>query len=115
MTPAEEAHFVELWQQGASYRQIAQAVGCGLGTMGTWASALVAQGKIQPRPRGGAYPHRRAKARPADPSPPVQRPVQTFDTGAVSSVGTGADHGTAPLPEGRGRALEPVDQPGDSR
>jgi hypothetical protein len=90
MTPADEARFVQLWQQGASYRELAAALGCPLGTVASRSAALVAQGKIQPRPRGGDYPSRRAKARPGDPPPPVQRPVQTTDTGAVHSVDTGA-------------------------
>jgi hypothetical protein len=33
MTPADEAHFIQLWQQGASYRDLAQALGCPLGTV----------------------------------------------------------------------------------
>jgi hypothetical protein len=90
MTPAEEAAFIALWTQGASYRDIAQAQGCALGTVGSRASALVAQGKIQPRPRGGAYPKQKALARQDGAPSPVQRPVQTTDTGAVSSVDTGA-------------------------
>jgi DNA-binding transcriptional MocR family regulator len=102
MTPAEEAHFIQLWQQGASYRELAQALGCALGTVGSRAAALVAQGKIQPRPCGGAYRQQRALARqaqtPVPPAPPVHRPVQPIDTDAVSSADTGADHGTAPLP-----------------
>jgi Homeodomain-like domain len=67
MTPAEEAEFIQLWQQGASYREIAQALGCPLGTVGSRAAALAAQQKVQPRPRGGAWPTQRAKARPEDP------------------------------------------------
>jgi DNA-directed RNA polymerase specialized sigma24 family protein len=63
MTPADEATFITLWQQGASYRELAAALGCALGTVAWRAQALVAQGKIQPRPRGGAYASRRAKAR----------------------------------------------------
>jgi hypothetical protein len=89
MTPAEEARFIALWQQGASYRDLAQALGCALGTVGSRAAALVAQGKIQPRPRGGAYPRQKAQGRQA-PARPVQRPVQTHDTGAVHSADTGA-------------------------
>jgi DNA-directed RNA polymerase specialized sigma24 family protein len=61
MTPAEEARFIQLWQAGASYRDIAQAMSCPLGTVASRSSALAAQGKIQPRPRGGV------KARPEDP------------------------------------------------
>jgi DNA-directed RNA polymerase specialized sigma24 family protein len=53
MTAADEARFIQLWQQGASYRDIAQALGCPLGTVASRSAALAAQGKIQPRPRGG--------------------------------------------------------------
>lgn len=56
VTPADEAHFIALWEQEASYREIAQALGCALGTVGSRASALVAQGRIQSRPRGGGLP-----------------------------------------------------------
>jgi hypothetical protein len=62
MTRAEEAQFIALWQQGAAYRELAAAFGCPLGTVSSQAATLVAQGKIQPRPRGGAYPSRRAQA-----------------------------------------------------
>jgi DNA-binding transcriptional MocR family regulator len=62
MTPAEEARFITLWQQGASYRALAQALGCALGTVGSRAAALEAQGKLQTRPRGGAYPRQQALA-----------------------------------------------------
>jgi DNA-binding transcriptional MocR family regulator len=75
MTPAEEATFITLWEQGASYRELAAALGCPLGTVGSRAQALVRQGRITPRPRGGAYPSRRAQARqedpPATPAPPT--------------------------------------------
>jgi Homeodomain-like domain/Ribbon-helix-helix protein, copG family len=63
MTPAEEARFIELWQQGASYAAIAQALGIPAGTVSSRAAALQRQGKIQPRPRGGAYPHQQAQGR----------------------------------------------------
>jgi transposase len=70
MTPADEARFIEVWTQGLSYREIAQALGCALGTLASRASALVAQGKIRPRPRGGAYPKQRGLARQdGEPSP----------------------------------------------
>jgi hypothetical protein len=82
MTPADEAEFIRLWQEGASYKAIAQAMSYALGTVASRAAALVAQGKIQPR--------RRAKARPEDPPAPVQRPVQPLDTGAVYGFDTGA-------------------------
>jgi hypothetical protein len=89
MTPAEEARFIALWQQGASYKAIAAALGCPLGTVASRSAALTAQGKIQPRQRGGAYPSRRAKAQQEGPPPPVQRPVQLTDTGAVQTFDTG--------------------------
>jgi hypothetical protein len=90
MTAADEATFIALWQQGASYQELAQALGVPLGTVGSRSAALAAQGKIQPRPRGGAYASRRAQARGDDPPTSAQRPVQKSDTGAVSSVDTGA-------------------------
>jgi hypothetical protein len=55
---------------------------CPLGTVASRAAALVAQGKIQPR--------RRAKARPDGSPLPVQRPVQSTDTGAMHRLDTGA-------------------------
>jgi len=63
MTPDEEAHFIQLWQEGASYREIAEALRCPQGTVSSRATRLVDQGKITPRPRGGAYPRRHALAR----------------------------------------------------
>jgi hypothetical protein len=66
MTPADEATFIQLWQEGASYQAIAQAMRCPLGTVASRSAALAAQGKITPRPRGGA------KARQGDPPAPVQ-------------------------------------------
>jgi hypothetical protein len=56
MTPADEAEFIQLWNQGASYKAIAQAQRRPLGTVASRAAALVAQGKIQPRPRGADGP-----------------------------------------------------------
>jgi DNA-binding transcriptional MocR family regulator len=66
MTHADEATCIALWAQGASYRELAAALGCPLSTVASRSAALVAQGKIQPRPRGGAYPSRRARARSGD-------------------------------------------------
>jgi DNA-binding transcriptional MocR family regulator len=87
MTPTDEATFIALWEQGASYRELAAALHCPLGTVASRSAALAAQGKIQPRQRGGAYPSRRTKARQplalSDTSKlgpvhtPVQNPVQT--------------------------------------
>lgn len=83
MTPAEEeGFFIKLWQQGASYQAIARALQLKLGTMASRASTLVRQGKIQLRPRGGAYARQQALARQnqapvqssADPPPEVMHP-----------------------------------------
>jgi hypothetical protein len=46
MTQAEERKFIQLWQDGASYKVIAQALGCPLGTVASRSAALAAQGKI---------------------------------------------------------------------
>jgi hypothetical protein len=97
MPPTEEVEFIRLWQEGASYQAIAQAMRCPLGTVASRSAALAAQGKIEPR--------RRAKARPplalsdtTETGPvhtPVQNPVQisTPPSGTVhTSVHTSPDH-----------------------
>jgi len=56
MTPADEATFIALWEQGASYQAIAQALRCPLGTVASRSATLAAQGKIQPRPAGAPIP-----------------------------------------------------------
>jgi hypothetical protein len=63
MTSDAEARFIDLWQQGLATDAIAAALGIPRGTVGSRAKRLVAQGKIQPRPRGGAYPRQQALAR----------------------------------------------------
>jgi hypothetical protein len=63
MARAWEPDFIRLWQAGASQAAIAQALGVPVGTVKSRAHHLAAQGKIQPRPRGGAYPRRTAHAR----------------------------------------------------
>ncbi len=85
-----EADFIHLWQAGASYRELAQALGCPLGTVASRSAALVAQGKIQSRPRGG----RRAKTPPEDLPAPAQAPatppadsaLPTRETPAITMV-----------------------------
>jgi DNA-binding transcriptional MocR family regulator len=72
MTPADEQVFITLWTQGASQQNLAARLGVPVGTIKSRASALARQGKIQPRPRGGAYPHQRARQG----DPPVQSAVQ---------------------------------------
>jgi transposase len=69
MTPADEQKFITLWQQGASQQAIAARLGVPLGTVKSRASTLARQGKIQPRPRGGAYPRQQARARVDLPNP----------------------------------------------
>ena len=62
MTPADEATFIELWQQGASYRAIAQALGCPLGTVASRSAALVAQGENSAAPTRGCHSTRQGPA-----------------------------------------------------
>jgi transposase len=88
MTPDDEARFITLWQQGLSHDAMAQQLGCPVGTIKSRAHTLQKQGKLQPRQRGGTAPQRTASA--PQKQAPVQRPAQTFDTGAVSSVDTDA-------------------------
>jgi hypothetical protein len=56
VTSADEARFIQLWQQGVDSATIGQSLGIPHGTVSSRAATLVRQGKIQPRPRGGAYP-----------------------------------------------------------
>jgi hypothetical protein len=79
MTPAEEAHFIQLWQQGATYAAIADALGIPMGTVSSRASALQADGKIAKRPKGGTYPRQRPQGRSAAGGEPftVHRPRST--------------------------------------
>jgi hypothetical protein len=88
MTPAEEARFIALWQAGTETAAIAQQLGIPRGTVASRAHTLRLQGKIQARPKGGAYPRQKAQARAPSPAP-VQRPVQRIDTGAVQLFDTG--------------------------
>jgi hypothetical protein len=87
LTPADEARFIQLWQEGASYKALAKALGCPLGTVGSRAQALVRQNRITPRPRGGAYATQRAKARPEDPPHPPRPPYPLRLSGKRSSSG----------------------------
>jgi hypothetical protein len=85
-----EPQFIELWQRGLDTAEIAHQLGIPRGTVGSRAKRLVEQGKIEPRPRGGAYPRQKALARQEGSPAPVQKPVQPTDTGAVQGVDTGA-------------------------
>src|SRR5918994_368264 len=77
MTPTDEALFIQLWNQGHDTAAIGQQLGIPRGTVSSRAKQLVDQGKIQPRPRGGAYPRQKALARRgsaevSSDTPPVQ-------------------------------------------
>jgi DNA-binding IclR family transcriptional regulator len=63
MTPTDETRFIQLWNQGHDTATIGQSLGIPRGTVSSRASTLVRQGKIQPRPRGGAYPRQKALTR----------------------------------------------------
>jgi hypothetical protein len=80
MTPADEATFIELWNAGTETAAIGRQLGIPRGTVSSRAATLVRQGKIQPRPRGGAYPKQRAQARSDAEGGPstVHRPPSTL-------------------------------------
>ena len=81
MTPADEATFIELWQQGLETAAIAQRLGIKATTAQSRAYRLQQRGLISPRPRGGNYPTERARTRAplalseTTDTPPVQDPV----------------------------------------
>jgi hypothetical protein len=101
MTPDAEQEFIDLWQQGLTTDAIAQQLGIPRGTVGSRAKRLVAQGKIQARPRGGAYPRQHAQ-RPSgaergpstvhrppstvDPAPSTVHPLQADLTAALTAA-----------------------------
>jgi Winged helix-turn-helix DNA-binding len=96
MTPADEATFIALWQQGASQQELAARLGVPVGTIKSRASTLARQGKIKARPKGGAYPRQRHQAALAEVS---------SDTPGVS---TQVSPDTPPmqyLPPGQGEML----------
>jgi DNA-binding IclR family transcriptional regulator len=64
MTPAEqEDALIAPWTEGLEIATIAQRLGIPKGTVQCRAHRLQQRGLIQPRPKGGAYPSQRAKAR----------------------------------------------------
>jgi DNA-binding transcriptional MocR family regulator len=85
MTPADEATFIALWQQGASQQELAQRLGVPIGTVKSRAAALARQGKIQARPKGGAYPHQRHQAR-QEGAPSTVHPLQADLTAALTAA-----------------------------
>jgi hypothetical protein len=70
MARSWEAEFMELWRTGVDTAEIARQLGIPQGTVSSRAHTLQRQGKIQPRPRGGAHSRRVAQARQEP--PPVQ-------------------------------------------
>ena len=56
MTPADEATFIQLWQQGLTHAAMAQQLGCPVGTVKSRLHTLQRQGKIQPRRSTTAHP-----------------------------------------------------------
>jgi GcrA cell cycle regulator len=82
MTPADEARFIQLWTQGVDSAEIGRQLGIPRGTVSSRAKRLVAQGKIQPRPRGGAYPKQKALARQDGALPPADHPRTTREAPA---------------------------------
>jgi hypothetical protein len=110
MTPAEEDRFITLWSQGLTQTAIAAQLGIPPGTARSRAYTLQQQGKIQPRPRGGASPKQKAQTRVPAEGPPstvhpatVDRPPSTADP-APSTV----DHLRADLQAALTAALRPV-------
>jgi hypothetical protein len=93
MTPAEQ-EFIALWNAGLEIAAIAQRLGIPKGTVQSRAHRLQQRGLIQPRPKGGAYPRQKVKARsdgspapPTTPAPPASPPVngRTFSSGPCGS------------------------------
>jgi hypothetical protein len=82
----DESRFIELWAAGLTTDAIAEALGIPPGTARSRAYSFQRQGKIIPRPRGGA----RQRRDDLPTSTPVQKPVHTTNTGAVQCVDTGA-------------------------
>jgi hypothetical protein len=91
MTPADEATFITLWQQGLSQDAMAQRLGIPIGTVKSRAHTLAHAGKLTPRPRGGAYPRQKAKMR---------QPLalsETTDTPPVHETVHRSVHNSAPV------------------
>jgi DNA-binding transcriptional MocR family regulator len=94
MTPADEARFIALWQEGLTTEAIAQQLGIAAGTARSRAYTLQQQGKIQPRPRGGPRARRVVQARGSgdrppstvDPGPSTVYPLQADLTAALTSA-----------------------------
>jgi transposase len=75
-----EAEFIALWNQGLEIAEMAQRLGIPKGTVQSRAHRLQQRGLIQPRPKGGAYPRQKVKARSdGSPAPPATPAVERKD------------------------------------
>jgi hypothetical protein len=63
----DQARLIALWEQGHEIKAIAAQLGIAWTTVQSRAHRLQQRGLIQPRPRGGDYPSRRARARQSAP------------------------------------------------
>jgi hypothetical protein len=108
VTPTAEAEFIALWQQGLSHEAIAQQLGCPVGTVKSRAHTLAHQGKIQARPRGGAYPRQQALARSEAEGPPSTVHPGTVDGPPSHRPPSTVDHLREDLQAALTMALQPV-------
>jgi Winged helix-turn-helix DNA-binding len=76
--PAEEARFITLWNTGTEQAEISRQLGIPRGTVSSRASTLARQGKIQPRPKGGAYPRRTAQGQQEDSPAPARVDIEPW-------------------------------------
>jgi hypothetical protein len=123
VTPADEATFVTLWQQGASQQELAAQLRVPVGTIKSRASALARQGKIQARPKEGAYPRQRHQTAMIPAQQPVQsgadmhgaRSVQSLPESRLRRPRGQHPRALAPLPQTRaaGAHRSPGPGPGD--
>ena len=86
MTPAEEATFIQLWQEGLPCPAIAQRLAIPPGTARSRAYTFQQQGKIPPRPRGGRRVPARQEGAPAraPAPPPAEASLPTRETPAIT-------------------------------
>jgi hypothetical protein len=108
VTPADEAHFIALWQAGTETAAIARELGIPRGTVSSRASTLVRQGKIQPRPKGGAYPRQKAQGRQEGPPSTVHRPPSDHPPSTVDPVPSTVQPLQADLTAALTAVLQPV-------
>jgi hypothetical protein len=92
MTVDEEAAFIELWNQGLELTAIAQRLGIPKGTVESRAHRLKPRGLIQPRPKGGAYPRRKALARQEGTPAPVHSGAEPMVMHGAQTVQNSAVH-----------------------